>query len=126
MNLQAGGLTVNGAVVLTSDRNAKADFASVDAQAVLEKVAALPMQSWSYTNRPGVKHVGPMAQDFRAAFGLGEDAVTISSVDTDGVALAAIQGLNQKLDEKAAEVETLKHQNAELLRRLEAIEARLK
>jgi uncharacterized protein YaiE (UPF0345 family) len=71
MNLQAGGLFVNGAVVLTSDRNAKADFASVDAQEVLEKVAALPLQSWSYTNRPGVKHVGPMAQDFRAAFGLG-------------------------------------------------------
>ncbi len=108
MNLQAGGLTVNGAVVLTSDRNAKADFAAVDAQEVLEKVAALPLQSWSYTNRPGVKHVGPMAQDFRAAFGLGEDDKHIATVDADGVALAAIQGLNQKLEASQRENSALK------------------
>jgi hypothetical protein len=115
MNLQAGGLFVNGAVVLTSDRNAKADFASVDAQEVLAKVAALPLHSWSYTNRPGVKHVGPMAQDFRAAFGLGEDDRHIATVDADGVALAAIQGLNQKVEEQRAE-------NTELKQRLDKLE----
>ncbi|MEI2725492.1 MAG: FG-GAP-like repeat-containing protein [Verrucomicrobiota bacterium] len=122
MNLQAGGLFVNGAVVLTSDRNAKADFAAVDAQEVLEKVAALPLQSWSYTNRPGVKHVGPMAQDFRAAFGLGEDDKHIATVDADGVALAAIQGLNQKLDETRAENAALKTWNESLERRVERLE----
>jgi hypothetical protein len=67
-----------------------------------------------------------MAQDFHDKFGLGEDERMISSVDTDGVALAAIQGLNQKLDEKAAEVDELKRQNEELLRRLESLERRLK
>ncbi len=114
MNLQAGGLYVNGALVLTSDRNAKADFASVDAQEVLAKVAALPLQSWSYTNRPGVKHVGPMAQDFRAAFGLGEDDKHIATVDADGVALAAIQGLNQKLEETRAENAVLRRELSEI------------
>ncbi len=118
MNLQAGGLYVNGVIVHTSDRDAKADFASVDAQEVLEKVAALPLQSWSYTNRPGVKHVGPMAQDFRAAFGLGEDDKHIATVDADGVALAAIQGLNQKVTEelkqKTTEITELTRELAEL------------
>lgn len=110
-----------------SDRNAKTNIQPIDSREVLARVVSLPLATWSYrTQDDAIRHMGPMAQDFRAAFGLGEDAVTISSVDTDGVALAAIQGLNQKLDEKAAEVETLKHQNAELLRRLEAIEQRLK
>jgi hypothetical protein len=56
-----------------------------------------------------------MAQDFHAAFGLnGADDKHISVVDEGGVALAAIQGLNQKLDEKAAEIQTLKQQNDSL------------
>ncbi len=85
-----------------SDRNLKQGFAPVDAQAVLEKVAALPVTTWSYTAQPGEKHLGPVAQDFRAAFGLGADDVSVATVDADGVALAAIQGLNQKLEEKNA------------------------
>ena len=129
MNLQAGGLYVNGAIVLTSDRNAKADFAAVNAQEVLDKVAALPLQSWSYTNRPGVKHVGPMAQDFRAAFGLGEDDKHIATVDADGVALAAIQGLNQKVEEREAslrsELKRRAAENAELKQELAEIKSLL-
>ena len=129
MNLQAGGLSVNGAIVLTSDRNAKADFAAVNAQEVLDKVAALPLQSWSYTNRPGVKHVGPMAQDFRAAFGLGEDDKHIATVDADGVALAAIQGLNQKVEEREAslrsELKRRAAENAELKQELAEIKSLL-
>lgn len=120
MRLNSGGLTVNGTFVSASDRNVKEDFAAVDAQEVLAKVAALPLQSWSYTNRPGVKHVGPMAQDFRAAFGLGEDDKHIATVDADGVALAAIQGLNRKLTE---ELQRRDAENAELKRRLERLEA---
>ena len=82
-----------------SDRNLKQSFAPVDAQAVLDKVAALPVQTWSYKAQPGQTHLGPMAQDFRAAFGLGADDVSIATVDESGVALAAIQGLNRKLEE---------------------------
>ena len=99
-----------------SDRNLKAGFAPVDAREVLAKVAALPLQSWHYTNAPGTRHVGPMAQDFQAAFGLGSDDKSIATVDADGVALAAIQGLNELLKAQAAELHSLKQELAELRR----------
>jgi len=91
-----------------SDRNAKKGFAPIDSQAVLDKVAALPMTTWAYKTEPGVRHVGPMAQDFHSAFGVGEDDRHISEVDANGVALAAIQGLNQKLKDNDAEIKALK------------------
>ena len=66
-------------------------------------MAALPIRTWSYrAQEPSVVHMGPMAQDFRAAFGLGENETTIATVDARGVALAAIQGLNAKVDAQAA------------------------
>jgi hypothetical protein len=43
-----------------------------------------------------------MAQDFHAAFGVGPDDKHIATVDADGVALAAIQGLNQKVESENA------------------------
>jgi len=83
-----------------SDRNRKTDFAPVNARDLLAKLAALPVQTWRYTNEVSeLRHLGPMAQDFRAAFGLGDDDRTIAIVDEGGVALAAIQGLNQKVEE---------------------------
>jgi hypothetical protein len=111
----AGTVYANN-VQLTSDRNAKENFQPVDYQAVLNRVAALPVTEWNYkTDREGVQHIGPMAQDFQAAFRLSADDKHISVVDEGGVALAAIQGLNQKLEETRAE-------NAELKQRLEALE----
>ena len=86
-----------------SDRNAKENFEAVNPQEVLDKVAALPMSRWNYKTQPAsVRHLGPMAQDFHAAFAIGESDTGITTVDADGVALAAIQGLNQKLEEKNA------------------------
>ena len=99
-----------------SDRNLKSGFAPVDARDVLAKVAALPLQSWHYTNAPGTRHVGPMAQDFHAAFGLGADDKLIATVDADGVALAAIQGLNSLVQTQAEELRALKAELAELRR----------
>jgi hypothetical protein len=84
-----------------SDRNAKDDFTPVTSGDVLARVAALPITRWSYKTEPGVRHLGPMAQDFHAAFALGEDDRHITEVDEGGVALAAIQGLNQKLEAEA-------------------------
>lgn len=101
------------------DRNLKENFAAVDAKAMLNKVAALPIQSWSYKAQPEQKHVGPAAQDFRAAFGLGQDETSIATVDADGVALTAIQGLNQKVDEQTNH---LKKENAELKQRVAQLE----
>ena len=71
-----------------------------------------------------VQHIGPMAQDFHAAFGLnGADDKHISVVDEGGVALAAIQGLNQKLNEKDAEIQDLKRQNDSLAKQLNHLES---
>jgi len=110
-----------------SDRAAKENLETVNAREVLERVAALPISTWNYRSQAtGVRHMGPMAQDFHGAFGLGGDDRMISNIDTAGVALAAIQGLNLKLEEKVTEVESLKKQNADLLRRLELLERRLK
>jgi hypothetical protein len=115
MTLTPSGLTVNGSTCCTSDRNAKENFTCVEPREVLEKVAALPITRWNYKNDAGTPHLGPMAQDFYAAFGVGPDNKHIATVDADGVALAAIQGLNQKLSQKETEI-------AELKQRLEKIE----
>lgn len=130
MRLNSTGLRVNGTFVSASDRDIKDGFAAIDSKDVLSKVAALPITRWHYTNDTGTLHLGPVAQDFHAAFGLGADDKHIAMVDADGVALAAIQGLNQKVDAEAAalraENSVLREQNAELLRRLESIEQRLR
>ena len=81
------------------------------------------------TQDPSVRHLGPMAQDFRQAFGLGEDDRHISSSDADGVALAAIQGLNQKLEEtvrqKDARIAALEQNVAELRQLVNALARRM-
>lgn len=95
-----------------SDRAVKTGLVPTNPKAVLERLAAMPIYEWSYRSQgPGVRHLGPTAQDFRAAFGLGEDDRHISTVDADGVALAAIQALYRE--------------NQELRGRLAALEARL-
>ena len=107
MLLNAGGLTVNGPVVNSSDRHVKGGFGPVDPRAILAKVAALPITQWHYTNDPATAHLGPVAQDFYASFNVGRDDKHIATVDESGVALAAIQGLNQKVEEKDAEIRKL-------------------
>jgi hypothetical protein len=112
MRLDDAGLTVNGTFVSASDRNLKENIQPVNPQEILDRVAALPIARWNYRANAGTTHVGPMAQDFHAAFAVGPDDKHISMVDADGVALAAIQGLNQKLE----------RENAELKARLEKLE----
>jgi hypothetical protein len=103
-----GDVYVHGTVTQTSDRNAKENFAPVDTREILEKVANLPLESWNYKGEIACRHVGPMAQDFRKAFALGLDDKSICSVDADGVALASIQALNQKIAQKDVEIQALK------------------
>jgi hypothetical protein len=64
-----------------------------------------------------------MAQDFHAAFQVGEDDTHINTVDADGVALAVIQGLYRVLQEKDGAIALLKQQNATLEARVAALEA---
>lgn len=106
----------------TSDRHLKRDFASVTPAEILAKVVALPISEWSYQSDQATRHIGPMAQDFHAAFRVGTDDRHIATVDEGGVALAAIQGLNQKVEEKDAQIRDLREQNASLVERLSALE----
>ena len=134
---QNGDLFTTGAVNPSSDRNQKENFAPVKPLEMLDKVVALPITRWNYKSDIAAPHLGPVAQDFHAAFGLGTDDKHIATVDADGVALAAIQGLNQKLNEQLEQKETkitklsqkfeteLKRrdaENAELKQRLERLE----
>lgn len=107
-------------VRLTSDKNAKENFSNVNPLEILDKLASMPIQSWNYKEDSSrERHIGPTSQDFHATFGLnGDDDIHISSIDLQGVALAAIQGLNEKN-------EKLKAENAQLQATLANLEARL-
>ncbi|HJU55367.1 MAG TPA: tail fiber domain-containing protein [Pyrinomonadaceae bacterium] len=108
-----GNLVVKGSVTATnfvnsSDRAVKSNFAIVNPRAVLDRLASVPVQTWSYKSEgETVRHMGPMAQDFKAAFNLGTDDKTISTVDSAGVTMAAIQGLYQMMLEKEQRNEEL-------------------
>ncbi|MEM9293985.1 MAG: tail fiber domain-containing protein [Acidobacteriota bacterium] len=132
-----GDLTVSGSVsaattvsaagmVLTSDRNLKTNILDVDPGAVLSEISAMPISTWVLkADDTGARHIGPMAQDFHAAFGFGSDDVTISPQDTASVALVGVQALKSELEERDERIHALEAANATLLERLEALEAKL-
>ena len=91
-----------------SDRNAKTDFATIDGKNILMRLASIPIATWRYKSQdPSIRHIGPVAQDFYSAFGVGEDEKYISTIDADGVALAAIQGLYKLVQEQRDEIDRL-------------------
>ena len=92
-----------------SDRNVKEGFESVDLREILAAVAALPIERWSYKGET-VRHLGPMAQDFAAAFGLGADDRHIFPLDAAGVALVALQGLHGLVQTQTARLEALERE----------------
>lgn len=98
-----------------SDRNQKENFEAIDPREVLAKVAALEVTRWNYRfEDPSVRHLGPMAQDFKAAFGLGESERHIGTVDADGVSMAAIKALNERIEKKNARIAELETRLARL------------
>ena len=103
-----GNLFTTGSVNPPSDVALKTAFGDVSVRDVLMRVLSMPVRSWAYKATPDVRHVGPTAQDFYAAFGLGIDDRHIATVDADGVALAAIQGLNAKVEEQQRELADLR------------------
>lgn len=117
----------SGSWATWSDRQAKTNFVPVDGQDILTRLSGLPIHTWNYkTQDPMIRHIGPTAQDFQAAFGLGEDDRHISTVDADGVALAAIQALHQLTQDQAAQLATQQAQITALEARLAALETLLK
>lgn len=121
----AGDVNAQGTFNTLSDRNSKMDIESLNSNEILDKVLSLSLSSWSYKDEPGVSHIGPMAQDFYSAFELGSNHKSIAGIDISGVALAAIQGLYMKLEEKEARIQELESKIQEqqlMVARIEALE----
>ena len=77
------------------------DIEPSEDEEILKKVIRLPVATWRYREdverEPTGKHIGPMAEDFNATFGLsGEKKIAV--VDAVGVNLAATKALAKKVD----------------------------
>jgi hypothetical protein len=117
----SGNVFARGSISQLSSRDAKTDFESADGNSVLARVAALPISTWRYKDAASDdRHLGPVAQDFHAAFGLGRSAESVAPTDLAGVALAAIQALNAQVAERDARIEALEQRLARLERAAEA------
>jgi len=127
--LAGGAVLASGATAWTTfcDRNGKKNFKPVDTEAVLDKLAAVPIEQWNYKweKDSDVPNIGPMAQDFIAAFYPGRNDKGITTLQFDGVELAAIQGLNRKVEKQQAELKQKETEVAELKARLEKLEQRM-
>ena len=120
----------------TSTRAAKTDVRRVDPASVLTAVRTMPVSTWEYTDGKGdgqgTRHIGPMAEDFHGElpYDLGNSDDHINSINADGVALAAIKGLTERVTtqrqhiaELRAEKNTLDAEHDEIKARLAALEA---
>jgi hypothetical protein len=103
-----GNLTIIGSLTQGSDVNRKTGIEPIASEQILDKVARLPISEWSYKEDPAVRHVGPMAQDFKAAFGLGATETGIAAVDADGISLASIQALYELVQQQRSEIQGLR------------------
>jgi len=122
----SGNLVISGALTEASDAASKEGFEPIDAQNILALILQLPITTWNYiADGATVRHMGPMAQDFYAAFGLGADDTHIASLDVNGVTLAGLQELTRLFQTQEIQIENLERENQELNQRLDAIEAQL-
>jgi hypothetical protein len=119
VSLPAGG----GAWVSLSDKGMKENFSDVDGEDLLRKLRNVPITTWNYkTQDRSIRHMGPMAQDFAAAFHIGEDNRHIATIDPDGVALAGVKALDHRTVQDASRIDKLEKENAELRKRIEQLE----
>ncbi len=111
----SGNLTIAGTLTENSDVNAKQDIEPVDGEAILNQVASLPVSTWTYkADETGARHVGPMAQDFHAAFGFGANDTTLAPRDVAGVSLAAVKELEAVVRERENKIAALESRLAVL------------
>lgn len=130
--VESGGhLTIAGEMTATayntsSSRALKENIVAVDGREVLDRLVAIPVAEWTFhSDEAGTRHLGPMAEDFRTAFGLGSDERHIGLMDATGVAMAAIQGLHTVVEEKDVRIHELEVKNTQLAARNQEIEERL-
>jgi hypothetical protein len=121
-NLPAG----SGVFNCTSSRLTKENFAPVNGEEVLLSLRNLPVSTWNYISEgTQTRHIGPMAEDFQAAFQLSTDDKTIGVQDLAGVAIAAVKALEERtaqLQAKTAEVDELRAALVSLEERLAQLE----
>ncbi len=118
-------LSAGGAWANSSDVSLKKNLQPVSERDVLRAVRTLPVYSWNYrAEDDGVRHIGPTAQDFAAKFSIGADDRHIATVDADGVALAAIKGLAEIVEEQRAMIEAQRGQLNELQNRVNSLTAK--
>jgi hypothetical protein len=121
--LNNGDAVARGTFIENSDVNLKSDIEALDGNLVLAKLESLPVSEWSYKkDGPSIRHIGPMAQDFHAAFGLGDDETKVSPRDMAGVSLAAIKALSAELKEKDAEIAAQREQISALQAKLNELD----
>ena len=109
------------AYTFTSDKHQKENFRAVDGDEVLRKIRGLNLSSWNYIGHDPeqLRHYGPVAQEFFAAF--GHDGVgtsgsptTINSGDEVGILMIAVQALGRDNEQQKSENQYLREQIAEL------------
>ena len=94
----SGAAGALGSLGIKSDRNIKHGFEFVNQDEILDRLERLPVAEWSYDGE-AIRHIGPMAQDFKSAFGLGDKDTEIHAVDAIGVLIAAVQALSKQVKE---------------------------
>jgi hypothetical protein len=115
-------LSFGGTWTNSSSRTLKENFQPVDGRRILEKLEEMPILEWNYKAEPqSTRHIGPTAQDFYSAFGLGGDTLSISTVDPSGIALAAVKELNNQNKELRTQNAELRKQLDELARKVEKL-----
>lgn len=115
-------LTNTGIWTNNSDVNQKTGFREIDPVEILERLVAMPITTWKYKIEPdGITHIGPMAQDFARSFGLGMTENSIGTVDADGVAMAAIQGLYKLIEQRDGVIASQEARIADLERQMGAL-----
>ena len=105
----AGNLTLKGSLSQGSSRALKENLQPTDGDRVLNALDELDLYEWSYIDQTS-RHVGPMAEEFSAVYGLGESKAKIAPSDMAGVALASVKALrseNLALRERVERLELL-------------------
>jgi len=109
MRICAGGdLEIAGTLSQGSSRSIKENIIELNPASVLAALESLPLAEWSYQHDSEIRHFGPMAEDFYAAFGLGNSDKRIAPGDLGGIAMAATKGLleeKQILEQRVARLE---------------------
>jgi hypothetical protein len=105
-----------------SDSNTKENFQPIDEKDILQKLEQMPVTTWNYKHDPSRRYIGPTAQDFMAAFGLGSDDKSINTLDATGVTFAAIKGMGEELKERDQQITSLRSEVTELNTKMEALE----